>query len=127
MVAKHARLHFLMSATAGAGPFPPAIAPRVSQTVPQTLAQPGGRRRFAQRQEQLVHLDQLADRHHLPLHVVEQLLVRNLLRLAFLMRRQVGTHDLHALYNSRQNENWNSIAFGCVPIRCFSENTSVTW
>src|SRR5436305_7679099 len=91
MVAEHARLHFLMPSTAGAGRFPPTIAPRVSQPVPQTPPQLGGRRHLAQQREQRLHIDQLVDRHHLPLHVVEQLLVRNLLRLASLMRRQVGT------------------------------------
>jgi hypothetical protein len=35
MVTRHARLHLLMSTTAGTPRFPPAIAPCASQTVPQ--------------------------------------------------------------------------------------------
>src|SRR5271165_6238055 len=94
MVAEYARLHLLMPTTAGAGCFPPAIAPRAWQSLPHALAQLGRCRYLAQQREQRIHLDQLADCHHLPLHVVEQLLVGNLLRLTFLVRRQVGAHDL---------------------------------
>src|SRR5271157_5594830 len=94
MVAEYARLHLLMPTTAGAGCFPPAIAPRAWQSLPHALAQLGRCRYLAQQREQRIHLDQFADCHHLPLHVVEQLLVGNLLRLTFLVRRQVGAHDL---------------------------------
>ena len=94
MVAEYARLHLLMPTTAGAGCFPPAIAPRAWQSLPHALAQLGRCRYLAQQREQRIHLDQLADCHHLPLHVVEQLLVGNLLRLTCLVRRQVGAHDL---------------------------------
>ena len=90
MVAEYARLHLLMPTTAGAGCFPPAIAPRAWQSLPHALAQLGRCRYLAQQREQRIHLDQLADCHHLPLHVVEQLLVGNLLRLTCLVRRQVG-------------------------------------
>ena len=89
MVAEYARLHLLMPTTAGAGCFPPAIAPRAWQSLPHALAQLGRCRYLAQQREQRIHLDQLADCHHLPLHVVEQLLVGNLLRLTCLVRRQV--------------------------------------
>ena len=105
MVAEYARLHLLMPTTAGAGCFPPAIAPRAWQSLPHALAQLGRCRYLAQQREQRIHLDQLADCHHLPLHVVEQLLVGNLLRLTCLVRRQVGAHDLQReLYISRQND-----------------------
>ena len=89
MVAEYARLHLLMPTTAAAGCFPPAIAPRAWQSLPHALAQLGRCRYLAQQREQRIHLDQLADCHHLPLHVVEQLLVGNLLRLTCLVRRQV--------------------------------------
>src|SRR5208337_740283 len=82
MVAEYARLHLLMPTTAGAGCFPPAIAPRAWQSLPHAL-------------------DQLADCHHLPLHVVEQLLVGNLLRLTCLVRRQVGAHDLQRVVHQQ--------------------------
>ena len=96
MVAEYARLHLLMPTTAGAGCFPPAIAPRAWQSLPHALAQLGRCRYLAQQREQRIHLDQLADCHHLPLHVVEQLLVGNLLRLTCLVRRQVGGARLAA-------------------------------
>ena len=96
MVAEYARLHLLMPTTAGAGCFPPAIAPRAWQSLPHALAQLGRCRYLAQQREQRIHLDQLADCHHLPLHVVEQLLVGNLLRLTCLVRRQVGANDLQS-------------------------------
>src|SRR5271165_6259917 len=79
MVAEYASLHLLMPTTAGAGCFPPAIAPRAWQSLPHAIAQLGRCRYLAQQREQRIHLDQLADCHHLPLHVVEQLLVGNLL------------------------------------------------
>ena len=104
MVAEYARLHLLMPTTAGAGCFPPAIAPRAWQSLPHALAQLGRCRYLAQQREQRIHLDQLADCHHLPLHVVEQLLVGNLLRLTCLVRRQVGAMTCSALYISRQND-----------------------
>ena len=105
MVAEYASLHLLMPTTAGAGCFPPAIAPRAWQSLPHALAQLGRCRYLAQQREQRIHLDQLADCHHLPLHVVEQLLVGNLLRLTCLVRRQVGGARLAvALYISRQND-----------------------
>ena len=96
MVAEYARLHLLMPTTAGAGCFPPAIAPRAWQSLPHALAQLGRCRYLAQQREQRIHLDQLADCHHLPLHVVEQLLVGNLLRLTCLVRRQVARARLAA-------------------------------
>ena len=104
MVAEYARLHLLMPTTAGAGCFPPAIAPRAWQSLPHALAQLGRCRYLAQQREQRIHLDQLADCHHLPLHVVEQLLVGNLLRLTCLVRRQVARTTCSALYISRQND-----------------------
>ena len=104
MVAEYARLHLLMPTTAGAGCFPPAIAPRAWQSLPHALAQLGRCRYLAQQREQRIHLDQLADCHHLPLHVVEQLLVGNLLRLTCLVRRQVVRTTCSALYISRQND-----------------------
>src|SRR3954462_534598 len=78
MVAKHARLHLLMPATTGTGRFPPAIAPRASQPLAKVLAQLSRCRYLAQQREQRVHLDQLADYHHVSLHVVVQLPVGNL-------------------------------------------------
>ena len=104
MVAEYAHLHLLMPTTAGAGCFPPAIAPRTWQSLPHALAQLGRCRYLAQQREQRIHLDQLADCHHLPLHVVEQLLVGNLLRLTCLVRRQVGATTCSTLYISRQND-----------------------
>src|SRR5208337_879351 len=101
MVAEYARLHLLMPTTAGAGCFPPAIAPRAWQSLPHALAQLGRCRYLAQQREQRIHLDQLADCHHLPLHVVEQLLVGNLLRLTCLVRRQVGAHDLQRVVHQQ--------------------------
>ena len=66
MVAEYARLHLLMPTTAGAGCFPPAIAPRAWQySLPHALAQLGRCRYLAQQREQRIHLDQLADCHHL--------------------------------------------------------------
>ena len=104
MVAEYARLHLLMPTTAGAGCFPPAIAPRAWQSLPHALAQLSRCRYLAQQREQRIHLDQLADCHHLPLHVIEQLLVGNLLRLTCLVRRQVVRTTCSALYISRQND-----------------------
>ena len=101
MVAEYAHLHLLMPTTAGAGCFPPAIAPRAWQSLPHALAQLGRCRYLAQQREQRIHLDQLADCHHLPLHVVEQLLVGNLLRLTCLVRRQVGAHDLQRVVHQQ--------------------------
>ena len=101
MVAEYASLHLLMPTTAGAGCFPPAIAPRAWQSLPHALAQLGRCRYLAQQREQRIHLDQLADCHHLPLHVVEQLLVGNLLRLTCLVRRQVGAHDLQRVVHQQ--------------------------
>ena len=74
------------------------------QSLPHALAQLGRCRYLAQQREQRIHLDQLADCHHLPLHVVEQLLVGNLLRLTCLVRRQVARTTCSALYISRQND-----------------------
>src|SRR5512135_3863450 len=94
MVATHARLYLLVPATPGAGRLPPAIAPGAVQSLPQTLAQLGRRRHRAQHREQRLHVDQLVDRHELPLHIGEQLLVGDLRRRAVLMPRQVGAYHL---------------------------------
>src|SRR5205807_2130648 len=67
MVPKYARLYLLVSATARAGCFPPAIAPCASQSFPQPLAQLRRRSHVTQQQEQRIHFDQLADCHHLTL------------------------------------------------------------
>jgi hypothetical protein len=97
MVARHTRLHLLMTTTAGTGRFPPAITPCDSQSLPQRLAQLSCRRHRPQQREQWPHVDQLADGHQLPLHVIEQLLVRDHLRLTLLVRRQVDAHDLQGV------------------------------
>ena len=103
MVAEYARLHLLMPTTAG-GCFPPAIAPRAWQSLPHALAQLGRCRYLAQQREQRIHLDQLADCHHLPLHVVEQLLVEIFFASHAWYDARWARTTCSALYISRQND-----------------------
>ena len=95
MIAKHPSLRLLVSAAARSRGLPPTIAPHAAQTflqVRRNSAAVGASPSNVSRH--LFLLDQLVHRNQLPLQVVEQLLVGDLLGLAFLVECQVGAQYL---------------------------------